>query len=193
MPPTYRGKILFVDDSQDFNFAANPFSAMVSEFKSWALKFSPNKSAFQFGYPADSVWWKQFPDPMKTIGDALSTSIPTLDGLFWVDFTLTKVFPITNVEQQRNPLPLTYSIEQNFPNPFNPITTIEYSLKNSARVTLVVYDLFGREVQTIVDEFQLAGTHTKVFDASHLSSGTYFYQIKINNNAITVKKMTLIK
>ncbi len=90
MPPLYRGDILFVDDSQDFPSLA----AMTSEFKDWSMAFPANNVAFQFGYPIDSVWWKQYADPMKKIGDTLLAVIPNCAGLFWVDFTVNKVYPI---------------------------------------------------------------------------------------------------
>jgi hypothetical protein len=192
MPAAYRGKILFVDDSQDFNFASNPFSAMVSEFKAWANKFAPNKSAFQFGYTADSTWWKQYADPMKTIGDALIANIPSADGLFWVDFTIAKVFPITFV-QEKNNIPFSFKMEQNFPNPFNPNTVIKYILPQETHVLLTVYDMLGREVQTLVNEQQESGFHSAHFNAKEISAGIYFYRLKINNNTVITKKMNLIK
>lgn len=200
MPPKYRGKILFVDDSQNFNFAQNPFNAMVSEFKSWAGKFSPNASAFQFGYTADSVWWKNFSDPMKTIGDALSANISTLSALFWVDFTIIKVFPPTAVRRE-NTVPVIFSLEQNFPNPFNPATTIQYSLSRNSRsdgsekripVTLTVYNSLGQKAAELVNEMQEEGTYSVSFNASSLPSGMYFYRLEAGRNSET-KKLLFIK
>ncbi|MFQ5583686.1 MAG: hypothetical protein ACE5GL_04560, partial [Calditrichia bacterium] len=93
MPPNYRGNIIFVDDSQDFTFSAEPFNAMISEFSAWGTKFYPNKVAFQYGYPKDRSWWSQLNDPPGDIGKALIKNIPNCSGLFWVDFTVTEVFP----------------------------------------------------------------------------------------------------
>ncbi len=94
MPPVYRGDILFVDDSQGFGFANNPLEYMVYEYGNWAATFAPNLSAFQFGYPGDQSWWSAFEDPPAHIGQALLDDIPSCGGLFWVDFTVTDVFPL---------------------------------------------------------------------------------------------------
>jgi len=73
---------------------------------------------------------------------------------------------------------------QNYPNPFNPSTTIKYSIPNvetrrgvSPLVTLKIYDILGREVVSLVDQKQNPGNYEVVFNASHLSSGTYFYRL----------------
>lgn len=97
MPPNYRGGIIFVDDSQDFCYASDSFDAMVNEFISWGAKFFPNKVAYQYGYPKDRVWWSRLLDPPGDIGHALINHIPNCYGLFWVDFTITEIFPINLV------------------------------------------------------------------------------------------------
>ncbi|RPI18092.1 MAG: alpha/beta fold hydrolase [Ignavibacteriae bacterium] len=85
-----------------------------------------------------------------------------------------------------------YSLSQNFPNPFNPVTKIEYALPESDKVVLKVYDLLGKEVRTLVNELQRPGFHTVIFDASGLSSGIYFYKLTTDNFQ-DVKKMILVK
>jgi len=90
MPETYRGDIIFVDDSQIFK----EFDAMVEEFVNhWANYFRPNTVFFQIGYKSDRTWWKQLNNPPKTIGDAIRNRIEQDCGIFWVDFTLREVFP----------------------------------------------------------------------------------------------------
>jgi len=86
----------------------------------------------------------------------------------------------------------SYFDAKNYPNPFNPNTTISYTLKENASVRVTVYDRLGREVKVIVDENQGAGTHTVEFSASNLPSGIYFYRIKANEKT-EVKKMILAK
>lgn len=86
----------------------------------------------------------------------------------------------------------SYFDAKNYPNPFNPVTTINYTLKETSFVKLTVYDRLGREVKTLVDENQNAGTHTVEFNGSNLPSGIYFYRIKTNDKT-EVHKMILAK
>ncbi len=86
----------------------------------------------------------------------------------------------------------SYFNAKNYPNPFNSSTTIMYTLNESTNVRITVYDRLGREIATLVDEVQSAGTHTVIFNASDLPSGTYFYRIKTNSYT-EVKKMVLEK
>ncbi len=88
--------------------------------------------------------------------------------------------------------PETFVANQNYPNPFNPSTVISYQLSINSFTTLKVYDVLGREVATLVNERQNAGSHSIVFDGSNLPSGVYFYRL-IAGNFIETKKMTLIK
>ncbi len=80
----------------------------------------------------------------------------------------------------------------NYPNPFNPSTNISYQMPEAGLVTLKVFDMLGQEVATIVNEVKDAGKHSAVFNASHLSSGTYIYEIKVNDFRKT-QKMMLVK
>jgi hypothetical protein len=80
----------------------------------------------------------------------------------------------------------------NYPNPFNPSTKISYILSNPGLVSIEVFDVLGRVVRTLVNEFKYQGSYTIEFDASSLSSGIYFYRFK-TGNINTVKKMMLIK
>ena len=96
------------------------------------------------------------------------------------------------VEQISSEIPDGYLLEQNYPNPFNPKTIINYSIPKSNNVTLVVFDALGREVVTLVNDFQTAGTYKITFDGSSLSSGIYFYKI-LSAGFIETKRMILIK
>jgi photosystem II stability/assembly factor-like uncharacterized protein len=86
-----------------------------------------------------------------------------------------------------------YSLEQNFPNPFSSTTQIGYKLGRSGNITLTIYDLSGRKVQTLVNEFKTAGEHTLDWDASHFYNGLYFCKLKFENEPGEVKRMILIK
>jgi len=98
----------------------------------------------------------------------------------------------TGVKPPVNILPDKYSLKQNYPNPFNPSTTIKFSLPEDGIVKLKVYNLLGKEVATITNDFYKAGEYRVDFNAGDLSSGVYFYTIKAKNFTQT-KKMTLIK
>lgn len=89
-------------------------------------------------------------------------------------------------------LPSSFSLSQNYPNPFNPSTNIKFNVEKLSNVRIVVYDVMGREVQTLVNEMLLPGTYESSFNASRLTSGVYFY--KINADGFSdVRKMMLIK
>lgn len=88
--------------------------------------------------------------------------------------------------------PDTYTLDANYPNPFNPTTTIQYALPAEGQVRLAVYDMLGREVARLVDSNQKAGTHRVSFDAQDLSSGVYIYRIEANGFTQT-RQMTLVK
>ncbi|MGH2567345.1 MAG: DUF1501 domain-containing protein, partial [Bacteroidota bacterium] len=75
-------------------------------------------------------------------------------------------------------IPTAYRLYTNYPNPFNPSTTIAYDLPNDVNVTLKVYDIMGREVQTLVNDYQPAGRHQVQFSPNGLSSGAYIYQLR---------------
>ncbi len=106
--------------------------------------------------------------------------------------TLAKPFTITGIKNQNSGLPTTYSLSQNYPNPFNPSTTINFALPKSGNVSLIVYDILGREVAHLVNGDMQAGYHTVEFNASNLASGVYFYRLKAGN-FVNVKKLMLLK
>ncbi len=85
-----------------------------------------------------------------------------------------------------------FKLAQNYPNPFNPSTKIAYSLVTGGNVTLKVYDVSGKEVSSLVNQYQNAGDHSVTFDASKLNSGVYFYSISCGTFKET-KKMVLMK
>jgi hypothetical protein len=99
---------------------------------------------------------------------------------------------ITGTATYKNGVPNGFALTQNFPNPFNPVTTISYSLPYSSNVNLVVTDALGRELAVLVNEFKPAGFYEIEYDASSFASGIYFYSIKAGDFKDT-KKMLLVK
>lgn len=89
-------------------------------------------------------------------------------------------------------LPTEYTLEQNYPNPFNPSTRIKYQVSSISKVVLKVYDVLGNEIATLVDGYKPAGIYEIEFNASSLSSGVYFYQLK-SDNFTFVRKMILVR
>jgi|GEM_PF-534096 len=85
-----------------------------------------------------------------------------------------------------------FTLNQNYPNPFNPTTNISYTLPEGMNVKLMVANLLGQEITTLFEGYQPAGNHMKLFNASNLSSGMYFYILK-GDNLLISKKMTLLK
>ena len=105
----------------------------------------------------------------------------------------TIAIPFTGVEESTlNGVPRSFVLNQNYPNPFNPSTTIKFQMPSKGFVKLKIYDMIGREVTTLVDGFQEAGTHDVKFDASNLPSGVYFYRIT-SGTYVATKKLVLIK
>jgi hypothetical protein len=98
----------------------------------------------------------------------------------------------SRVEQLSPTAPKTFLLEQNYPNPFNPSTTIRYQLPVASEVKLEVYDVLGKKIATVVNERQSAGAYQVVWNASGLSSGTYFYRLQAGT-FVETKKMIMVK
>ncbi len=108
------------------------------------------------------------------------------DGLYKVRSTTGVSF--VNIASHAS----SYSLEQNYPNPFNPATTIEFSISKLSIVNLKIYDLLGREGETLVNGEMTAGMHAVQFDATRLASGIYFYRLQAGSYTAT-KKLVLVK
>ena len=98
--------------------------------------------------------------------------------------------PSVDVEDEINPN--SYELKQNYPNPFNPSTQINYNVGEGGLVNLKVYNILGREVATLVNEYKPAGNHQVSFDGNDLSSGVYIYNLSVNDFTNT-RKMILEK
>jgi photosystem II stability/assembly factor-like uncharacterized protein len=99
---------------------------------------------------------------------------------------------LVGVSSVSSEVPSSFLLKQNYPNPFNPTTNINFSLPKSGLVTLKVYDMTGKEVAVVLNEFKNAGTYIVGFSAANLPSGAYFYRLS-SGNLVDTKKMILVK
>jgi hypothetical protein len=106
------------------------------------------------------------------------------------------VFTIQNntigLQNISNEIPSGYTLLQNYPNPFNPVTKISFAIPKASYVKLIVYDMLGREIETLVNENLNAGTYNADWSASAYPSGVYFYKLESESFVLT-RKMILIK
>jgi hypothetical protein len=111
-----------------------------------------------------------------------------------LEFTLFPYGSYTDIkdDDMDKIFPSTFALEQNYPNPFNPSTIIRYQVSGFSPVSLVVYDILGNKIETLVNEEKHAGEHEIIWDAPLLPSGVYFYQLK-SGDYLTSKKMILIR
>ena len=101
------------------------------------------------------------------------------------------VLPV-GVSGSNNEVPATFELKQNFPNPFNPNTSISFNLPSESGVKLEVFDITGKNIATLVNETKAAGNYKYDFNASNLSSGIYFYKLTAGS-FVSTKKMILNK
>lgn len=102
------------------------------------------------------------------------------------------VQPTSVDERKKEGKAASFRLDQNFPNPFNPATTIGFRLPQSGKVSLKVYSLLGEEVATLVNEELASGIYAVPFDGADLASGTYIYRLQVGD-AVQTKKLTLLK
>ena len=175
--------------------------------------FSPDTvrqhSNITFDAPADGEWydylfdWSEddedqetYPNDYSNISRFLLETVrypETHTATFWLDDFLVGKLPASSTDSElSNGFPIRYELSQNFPNPFNPTTTISYSIPQTAHVFLEIYTLNGQHVATLVNQTQTAGRHQLQYNAAELASGTYILHLK-SAKFNAYKRMTLIK
>lgn len=124
----------------------------------------------------------------------ISASLDKLSQLTFYNLNgnMIKLSAMANDRNGLSNIPLKFDLHQNYPNPFNPVTTIKYDIIKVQDVKVTIYDILGREVKTLVNDQQHPGSYTIKWDASNVSSGVYFYQLK-TKDYINTKKMILLK
>lgn len=141
---------------------------------------------YEYTYYIDPVWQN---DQIYTSAFVQNDAHPLYDIL---NANMNLNF-VTNINPQTsNEVPERFTLEQNFPNPFNPTTTIKFSLPKNELVTLKVYNTLGQVVATLVNEQLQAGVYDFSFDAKGLTSGVYFYELKAGDFS-DVKRLMLVK
>ena len=134
-------------------------------------------SPIYIGYYTDAFHYSGWLDEIAVYNVALNKTIIEnhykngLAGKSYCDQFTTDIQGISDV-------PREYSLEQNFPNPFNPSTTITFSIHNSGNVNLTIYNILGENISSLVHKFLNAGKYSIEFDASNLPSGIYFYELR---------------
>jgi hypothetical protein len=110
----------------------------------------------------------------------------------WTDtVSLVVLAPVTDVATETQ-LPTVFSLSQNYPNPFNPSTRIDFQLPVSTHISLMVYDILGREVALLANEVKTAGSYHVTWDAANLPSGIYVYRLAAGNY-VSIRKMVLVR
>ena len=180
----------------------------------WPNNFEAAKEIYQndFGIKYYMVWGTYEPKLMnvgREVRDSLNAKgytnfkwgeYPQGHSMgFWrgtTDIFLEYFFPgesLTSInEKNEKALNADFQLNQNYPNPFNPETKISFSINKPGFVKLLIYDILGREIKTLVKGYKNAGNYSVAFNASNLPSGNYFYSIQFGSKFVT-KKMSLIK
>ena len=153
-------------------------SQMVADVQGWLANPSSNFGWILMGNESTTTTAKRF----DSRENGIAANRPKL----------TVTYTVATAVSQTAEVPRETALEQNFPNPFNPTTIIRYSLGHESRVKLSIIDQLGREVQTLIDRSQNAGSYSAIFNATRLPSGVYFSVLNDGQQTI-VKPMALLK
>ncbi len=169
---------------QDYNFGCNPYTL--------TLEYSTDSGGS----------WERIAAGVDRFAKSYTWTVPEIEseqcllrvmsGSDYHQMDVTEEpFTISSDVAVTEAVPNIHSLSQNSPNPFNPVTTIEYSLAREAQTTLTVYSVTGEKVATLADGLMSAGKHSAVFDGSNLASGMYFYRLEADGMVKSGKMMLL--
>ncbi len=151
---------------------------MISGTKGWI----PNAVRGMFAINSEGIWGRQsIPGNNNYFRVSFVDSVSGYAGGVRFSRTDDGGGIITSNNQQLHEIPASFRLHQNYPNPFNPSTTIRFGIRTSGNVSLKVHDVLGREVAVLADEYLRAGSYERVFDAGNLSSGVYFYTLRLRS------------
>lgn len=122
--------------------------------------------------------------------DSATVNVTSVSNIDSINFYLNRVY--VGVKKVEGNIPSEYKLYQNYPNPFNSMTNVKWQMLNAGNVRIILYDILGKEVVTLVNEEQKPGVYEVKFDCSSLPSGIYFYKLQTENFTDT-KRMVLIK
>lgn len=168
--------------SMDATRVGSPWPGYIEGAVQYLRTEDDDQNLGAYFFPFDAAWTKH-PRVRHhlVMGQNLATYISEKMG--WT----------TDVENSFNAsTPSDFELSQNYPNPFNPVTKINYQLPEDGFVSLIVYDVLGKKVASLVNEEQTAGTYQTTFDGGRLSSGMYFYKIQAGD-FVKTKKLVLMK
>jgi hypothetical protein len=188
-------------------FWLNPGNASIQELKIVALN-TDKKAAIlplveQLDLSFERDTWQQISIPLATL-DLADTHLEWIrftgdvQGTFYLDDMRlvpeeVEIPPVAVEEMsQATALPSGYSLAQNVPNPFNPVTAIGYDLPQASNVTLTIYTITGQKVAVLVDAHQEAGHHRAMFDGSGFANGVYLYRLEAGS-FVETRRMLLLK
>ena len=122
----------------------------------------------------------------------LQVDVAKIEGIYGSDSVIVyDSFTLTGISSEKE-IPVGFNLSQNYPNPFNPSTIIKFGLPEAGFVTLKIYDMLGREVSSLVNEYKNSGSYDIRFNSSGLASGVYLYKLRVND-FVAVKKMILLR
>jgi hypothetical protein len=187
---------MFIGSNPDRFDVVAPFNGIIDEFRIWnvartdiEIQATMNQS-LNGNEPGLVGYWKFDEGTGSTTADLSSNGNDgTISGALWVSGT-------SPVEEDVN-FAKSYSLSQNYPNPFNPVTKIRFSLPNPSEggaqtVKLIIYDILGQVLETLVNDQLKPGTYEVEWDGSNFSSGVYYYSL-VTQDFTQTRKMVLIK
>lgn len=170
-----------------YNLGLTPFDVLTSKYSAlgntlWFINYNGPFSGIDYGVDIAIDNYRN----IYVLGT--SESSPGMD-----DYIIIKYSQVSGIQIIGNEISNKFSLQQNFPNPFNPKTKIRFSVSKNSVIQLKIYDVLGRIKEILVDEKLIPSEYEVTFEAPNYSSGVYFYQLSSDNQIIDTKKLVIIK
>ncbi|MDA0986830.1 MAG: alpha-amylase family glycosyl hydrolase [Bacteroidetes bacterium] len=165
-----------------------------SKFITIANLSSQDRTFTNFNWLANGNWYDIYTQQKFEVQNTVipNFTIPAYTALMFTNKTNQELGIVTSALTENKNIPKKYNLLQNYPNPFNPITTIEYDLPIESKVKVLIFDLFGREVQILENQNKESGTYKINFNGKNLASGIYFCKLEAGSYTKTIK-LNLLK